>query len=375
VIGNAPLEPTTRAMAVFLASLRPAPGIHVILRRTTPREQINERNNLQTSDIELVESETHTYLIADANSANGHIAATVQITFADALASWRSGAIVEGSALAIISLIIGLFTVAFRRQLHVQNIMNSQLRSAKELAEAGDRAKSEFLANMSHELRTPLNAIMGFSEILGLEQFGPLGNARYREYADDIHNSGKHLLKLINDILDLSRLSVGQLELNMEPLDLEECLDVCLRTVAPAAAKARVKLSSAFDSNLPLLRADGTRLRQVILNLLSNAIKFTQPGGEAALSVHWHSNNLAITIADTGIGISAADIPRVLERFGQVESALSRNHGGAGLGLPIAKQLVELLGGTFDLQSKVGRGTIVTVNFPAERLIATSKAA
>ena len=375
ITGSAALEPTTRAIAIFLSSLHPAPGTHVFLRATTPHERANERNTLQTSDIEVVESEVQDHLTADANSANGLIAATVRISRVAAFAEWRSGAIAEGTALAIITLIILLFTGAFRRQLRIEGLMNAELRNAKDLAEAGNRAKSEFLANMSHELRTPLNAIMGFSEILARQQFGPLGNARYVEYAGDIHGSGEHLLKLINDILDLSRLSVGQLELNLEPLDLKDCLDVCLRTVAPAATKAGVELTATFDSALPLLRTDDTKLRQVVLNLLSNAIKFTRPGGSANLSVHGHSNSIAISVSDTGIGIDASDMHRVFERFGQVENALSRNHGGAGLGLPIARQLVELLGGSFDLRSELGKGTVVTVSFPARLFVSASKAA
>jgi signal transduction histidine kinase len=283
-LATAPQEPTTRAMAVFLASLRPATGTRVFLRATTPHERADEHGTLKTADVELVETEPQDRLLADANSANGRIAATVTIARADALASWRSGAILEGAALAIITLIVAFFSLSFHRQLRGREQMTGALHTAMKQAEEGSRAKSEFLANMSHELRTPMNAILGFSEILACEQFGPLGNPRYREYAGDIHQSGRHLLALINDILDLSRLGAGKLELRREPLDLAACLGDCAREMSQAEGAAKVKVSTAFEAGLPLLLADETRLRQIVLNLLSNAIKFTNAGGEVTFA-------------------------------------------------------------------------------------------
>jgi signal transduction histidine kinase len=244
-----------------------------------------------------------------------------------------------------------------------------ELIKSKETAESSNRAKSQFLANMSHELRTPLNAVIGFAEMMSAETFGPLGSPRYQEYADAIRGSGAHLLALINDILDLSRLDAGQSDLIDEQLDVEEIAETVLTMVAGQARAARVEVSRDIAPGLPLLRADRRRVKQVLINLLANAVKFTPAGGTVSLSaVKTKDGGLKLAVADTGIGIAKEDIPKALERFGQVDSKLSRRYEGAGLGLPLAKQLMELHGGTLVLESELNVGTTVTVIFPQERL-------
>jgi signal transduction histidine kinase len=249
------------------------------------------------------------------------------------------------------------------------------LKLALDIAATASQAKSQFLATMSHELRTPLNAIIGFSEILAAETFGPLGDPHYPDYARSIHASGGHLLNLINDILDFTRLDAGRLELRDEEIDLHELIAGVLRMIEIEASRAGVALAVSHDEDLPLLRADARRVRQVLLNLLSNAVKFTPRGGEIRLTTTRHGGDLAIVIADTGIGIAAQDIPLALEHFGQVDSSLSRKYEGTGLGLPLARRLMELHGGWLALESAVGIGTTVTAGFPGERLIAAQQAA
>ncbi|HEY4113366.1 MAG TPA: MHYT domain-containing protein [Rhizomicrobium sp.] len=249
-------------------------------------------------------------------------------------------------------------------------LRSSELQAALEAAACASQAKSQFLATMSHELRTPLNAVIGFSEMLVTETFGPLGNPRYREYAGDIRASGAHLLSLINDVLDLSRLDAGQADLRDDDIDVATLIDQTVRMVRGQADAAKLKLSMRLEPNLPRLRADNRRVRQVLLNLLSNAIKFTPGKGRVEISAALQGEELAIVVADTGIGIAKQDIPRALSRFGQIDSSLSRKYEGAGLGLPLSKQLVELHGGRLVLESEMNVGTTVAVVFPVQRLVA-----
>ncbi len=240
---------------------------------------------------------------------------------------------------------------------------------ARDQAEAASRAKSEFLASMSHELRTPLNAIIGFSEIMKYETLGPVGSVQYRGYAEDINDSGQHLLSLINDILDLSKVESGVDELIEENIEVPEVLESVLRLVQQRAENGGLELELDLPQDLPSLRGDQRKVKQILANLLTNAIKFTKPGGKVTLKVWCRvDSGFVFQIVDTGIGIAAENIPKALSQFGQVESSLNRNCEGTGLGLPLSKGLVELHGGYLDLQSQVGVGTTVTVRFPASRI-------
>ena len=246
---------------------------------------------------------------------------------------------------------------------------SADLSAAVEAAEAGSRAKSAFLASMSHELRTPLNAVLGFSETMEKEVHGPLGAAQYREYVQDIHNSGAHLLSLINDILDLSRLDAGQGELREEVFSPVDEIEDSLRMVAVQARNAQVHLKSEIAPGLPMLNGDRRRLRQILLNLLSNALKFTPAGGDVTAQAFMTADGLVLKVSDTGIGIAPEDFAKALEPFGQVDSSLARKYEGSGLGLPLTRQLVELHGGSLTLESEVGQGTTVTVTLPAWRIV------
>ena len=245
----------------------------------------------------------------------------------------------------------------------------TELRQAKEDAEYASRTKSEFLANMSHELRTPLNAIIGFSEIIKSEAFGPVGTATYKEYAKDINDSGAHLLAVINDILDLSKVESGNMELNLGDVALDDIVRSVKVLVRERAQHASVLLDFPPQQNLSVLRADETKLKQILVNLLSNAIKFTEPGGHVSLTVETDGGSIVLKVADTGIGIPADAIAKAMKPFGQVDSQLSRRYEGSGLGLPLAKRLTELHGGELSLESEVDHGTTVTVRIPAGRTI------
>ncbi len=250
-----------------------------------------------------------------------------------------------------------------------------ELRRSLGITEEALRSKTQFLASMSHELRTPLNAIIGFSELLANEVYGKLGDSHYRDYAQDICDSGKHLLGVINDVLDISKLDTVVTETYAEPLDLAEFLHKTMQMVRPQAERAAIVLTEKFDGNLPSMLTDERRLRQVLLNLLSNAIKFTAQGGSVSISAYRQGGSVSITVSDTGVGIAPDDIPKAMENYGQVQTGWSRTQEGTGLGLPLAKRLVELLGGSFVLESKVGVGTSIIVTFPPEQLLQAKIAA
>jgi signal transduction histidine kinase len=243
-------------------------------------------------------------------------------------------------------------------------------RTAMAKAQTSDRAKSEFLTNMSHELRTPLNAILGFSEIMKEELLGSLGVAQYREYVADIHESGSYLLDVISDILDISKVETGNLELSESEVQLDEVIRKSLRLVKERAQEAGVALDTEIEGDLPKLFADERLLNQCLVNLLSNAVKFTPKGGRVTVQVQRpEDGRLHLGVADSGIGISAEDFEKVLSPFGQVESAYSGTYEGTGLGLPITKALIELHDGALSLDSAVGVGTTITLTFPRERVI------
>lgn len=241
--------------------------------------------------------------------------------------------------------------------------------SEKDEAQRANRAKSDFLANMSHELRQPLNAIIGFSQIVVDQVFGPIGESRYLDYLQDIQFSGKHLLNIINDLLDISKNEAGRLSLIEQPTDLAEVVQASVRLVRDSAAVGGVTLVVDVPSEVPLIWADEQRLRQVVVNLLSNAVKFTPEGGEVAVKVASGQEGIAIVVRDTGIGMAEEDIPKALQPFGQIDSSLSRNHQGTGLGLPLSKALLDLHDATLSICSEPGGGTTVTAVVPGCRFV------
>jgi signal transduction histidine kinase len=239
-------------------------------------------------------------------------------------------------------------------------------------ASAANKSKTAFLAAMSHELRTPLNAIIGFSELLDAEPFGALGHPRYKSYSQDIRKAGEHLLSLINDILDISRLEARKAELIESQVALGPLLEEALDMVRSLADDAGVTLALAVQPDLPLLWADNRRVKQIVLNLLSNAVKFTERGGEVQLRAGLKNGAVEITVSDTGIGIAPQDLPKAFESFGQIDSRLSRKYEGSGLGLPLARHLAELHGGSLTIESQRGVGTVARLQFPVQRSILTT---
>ncbi len=241
---------------------------------------------------------------------------------------------------------------------------------ARRRAEDANLAKSRFLATMSHELRTPLNAVLGFSEVMKNQILGPLENERYREYSANIHASGSHLLHLINEILDLSRIEAGKYELNEKPLRIHDILDDSRSLLKLRAETKALQVIERYDTTLPPLWADERAIRQICLNLISNAVKFTPRGGKIVLTTHAAPDGgQTLSVADNGPGIPESELPKVLESFGQGSLAQRTAEGGTGLGLPIVRQLVELHGGRFELESELRKGTTAIAHFPSNRVM------
>ena len=252
-------------------------------------------------------------------------------------------------------------------------LKKAEERLAAELTktEAQSLAKSEFIANLSHELRTPLNAVIGFSDIMQSESFGPLGSPKYKEYAGDIQKAGNYLLTLVNDIVDMARAETGQLNLTMEPVDVRETVKDAVRIFQERASKKGVALTTEFAPDFPHLRTDERRLRQVLLNLISNAVKFTAAGGTVAVKagVDPVDGAFIIVVSDNGIGIDAADLEKLMDRYGDVRSPQASHEPGSGLGLPLTQKISEALGAHFELRSKRKVGTAVTLRFPPELIV------
>ncbi|BBO17075.1 histidine kinase [Candidatus Brocadia pituitae] len=243
----------------------------------------------------------------------------------------------------------------------------SDLQKANIALEKAYRLKSEFLATMSHELRTPLNAIIGFAEVLKDELIGHI-NDEQREYVDDIHSSGKHLLSMINNVLDLSKFEAGKLELKYEEICVKEAIDDVLNTVSGIANKKNISIKNTIQSDIPTLVVDQLKLKQILFNLLSNAIKFTPKNGNVCIDITLKDLYVQFAIADTGIGIKQEDREKIFEAFSQVDSSLARNYEGAGLGLALTKRLVELHGGEIWVESFYGKGSTFTFILPLHPL-------
>ena len=246
-----------------------------------------------------------------------------------------------------------------------------ELLNAKRQAEKASSAKSDFLAKISHEIRTPLNAIIGFSEVMMQERFGPIGNERYRQYLKDIHTSGGHLVSLLNDLLDLSKIEAGKLELNFANVDLNELTQESVALMQPQANRERIIIRTSLGSTLPAVTADARSVRQILLNLLSNSIKFTGVGGQVIVSTaRSDDGDVVLRVRDTGVGMSEQDIAVAIEPFRQLATSARWGSGGTGLGLPLTKALAEANRASFKIRSAVNTGTLVEVAFPGGRVAA-----
>jgi PAS domain S-box-containing protein len=244
-----------------------------------------------------------------------------------------------------------------------------ELTAARQMAERSSSAKSEFLAKVSHEIRTPLNAIIGFSEVMMSERFGPIGNDRYRDYLKDIHASGEHVVSLLNDLLDLSKIEAGKLDLTFADLNLNDLTQQSVALMQPEANRERIIIRTSLPTSLPRVKADARSVRQIILNLLSNSIKFTGAGGQVIVSTAVNDNgDVVLRVRDTGTGMSDSDIAVALEPFRQLSTAIRPNMPGTGLGLPLTKALAEANRASFSIRRAERSGTLVEIAFPKARI-------
>ena len=309
---------------------------------------------------------------ADASIALGPLAQTMEVELSrrDGSAFWADLRIapIRDTAGTIVHHVVIVSDITARRT------AQAQLLRAKDDAESANRAKSEFLANMSHELRTPLNAIIGFSDVIANQMLGPIGTGRYREYAEDISQSGQHLLSIISDILDLAKIEAKRIDLDQTEVAMAKVLTNCAALAANRAARAGVRIDQSCEHDLPPLLADELRVKQVILNLVDNAIKFSNRGAVVRLTGRRNADGgIEVVVADRGPGMTEAQMREAVLPFRQVASSVAKRAEGAGLGLPLAIRLIELHGGRVELASTPGNGTIATVRFPPERSIHTCK--
>jgi signal transduction histidine kinase len=296
-------------------------------------------------------------------AADGNIKALHQSWYGAFVATLITAAILLAGLIAFMVLCILLAFQGLReRDRSVRD-----LAAAKLEADHANRAKSEFLANMSHELRTPLNAILGFSDVIRSELHGALGSPRYQQYATHIHDSGLHLLDLINDVLDLSKITAGKMELHEQDIAIPDLLSDALALVKGRAKE--VQLTEGPWPGLPHIRADYRLLKQILINLLTNAIKFTPPGGQVTIGAIV-GQDIRLTVSDSGIGMTQAELAMAMSQYGQIDSRVARRHQGTGLGLPICKSLALLHGGTLEIVSTPGAGTIASLVLPARRIVA-----
>jgi two-component system cell cycle sensor histidine kinase PleC len=305
-----------------------------------------------------------TPLVVDAEVRLADLGATLLVENPDALiecfvVTWRGRYLGVGTGEALLT-----------GKLRLLQAREEQLSHALKAETRANTAKSDFLALMSHELRTPLNAIIGFSEVLGTEMLGPIGHPRYREYANDVHGAGRHLLALINDILDLSKAAAGKFELACEEIAPADIVAECLRLTRGKAHEGGLRLTSELAPGLPNLVVDRLRFKQALLNLCSNAIKFTPPGGTVHVSADAADDGgFVLKVADTGIGMTLEQIPVALEPFRQVASPFARNAEGTGLGLALVKSLIECHDGRLEIESALHKGTTVRLVLPPERTV------
>jgi PAS domain S-box-containing protein len=264
----------------------------------------------------------------------------------------------------------GKFCAVLRDITHWKHA-EEELLSARRAAETANQQKSDFLAKISHEIRTPLNAIIGFCEVMMQERFGPIGNVRYQEYLRDIHNSGAHLMSLINDLLDLSKIEAGKLDLDFEAVAVNDLILECVALMQPQANRERIIIRTSLPANIPQVVADPRSLRQILLNLLSNAIKFTPAGGQVIVSTALEaSGEVVIRVRDTGLGMSERDIETALKPFRQLATSGRGRSEGTGLGLPLTKALAEANRASFAIESAVNQGTLIRITFPTTRVLA-----
>jgi len=273
------------------------------------------------------------------------------------------GLVNNGSVLEILASKEGSWTILVTEAKNLE----MELRRAKDTAEMANTAKSDFLANMSHELRTPLNAIIGFSEALDAGIPGKM-NSKQTEYVRDIHRSGDHLLELINDVLDISKIEAGKGEVINERIEIAAMVESAIAFVKETVDAKRLRLEVQIPADAPDLIADRRMIKQILINLISNAVKFTEDGGRIVIGSNAAEHGAEIFVKDTGIGIHKDDIPKALAKFEQIDEGMAREFDGTGLGLPLAKAMTELHGGQLILESTFGEGTTVTVTFTPERL-------